>query len=120
MTRYAVNSRIVFDLGMHNGDDTAYYLSRGFDVVALDANPKLCEQAQTRFQTAIDEGRLRIFNAAIWDKNGETTFFVNLDNDHWSSLDINWATRDGSRYKEISIRCVTFSSMVDDFGAPIT
>ncbi len=118
MTRYAEDSQLIFDLGMNNGDDTAYYLRRGFNVVALDANPKLCEMAQTRFRTAIDEGRVKIINAAIWEKSGEATFFVNLDNDHWSSLDVNWAGRDASRYTEISVQCVTLSNLFHDFGEP--
>jgi FkbM family methyltransferase len=118
MTRYASNSRLIFDLGMNNGDDTAYYLSRGFDVIALEANPTLCDSAMSRFATAIGEGRLTIHNAAIWDKAGETTFYINLDNDHWSSLDIGWAGRDTSRCKEISVPCVTLSSLFDQFGVP--
>lgn len=30
---------LVIDVGMHNGDDTAYYLHRGYRVVAIEANP---------------------------------------------------------------------------------
>src|SRR5436305_406896 len=102
MTIFATGSRIIFDLGMNNGDDTAFYLSRGFNVVALDANPTLCEQAGQRFQAAINDGRLTILNAAIWDKSGEATFYINLDNDHWSSLDAQWATRDATLSKPIT------------------
>ncbi len=40
--------RLVFDAGMNNGDDTAYYLFRGFDVVAIEANPALCARARRR------------------------------------------------------------------------
>ena len=118
MTRYAKDSRLIFDLGMNNGDDTAYYLSRGFDVVALDANPALCAGANARFSAAIDAARLTVINAAIWDKAGETTFYVNLDNDHWSSLDIGWAGRDASRCKEIKVPCVTLSDLFGRFGVP--
>jgi FkbM family methyltransferase len=118
MPRYAKDSRLIFDLGMNNGDDTAYYLSQGFNVVALDANPTLCERAQSRFRTAINGGRLKILNAAIWEKSGEATFYVNLDNDHWSSLDIGWAGRNASRCREISVPCVTLSSLFDEFGVP--
>ena len=42
MRTFAKDSKVIFDLGMHNGDDTAFYLSRGFNVVALEANPALC------------------------------------------------------------------------------
>lgn len=118
MIRYAKDSRLIFDLGMNNGDDTAFYLSRRFNVVALDANPTICETVKERFQASIDEGRLKIVNAAIWEKSGETTFYINLDNDHWSSLDIGWAGRDASRCKEISVQCVTLSGLFDEFGVP--
>ncbi len=32
---------LIFDFGLGEGDDTAYYLSKGFDVVGVDPNPKL-------------------------------------------------------------------------------
>lgn len=118
MSRFARDSRLIFDLGMNNGDDTDFYLRRGFDVVALEANPALCEKAAKRFEGAIAEGRLRLLNAAIWEKPGEATFFVNLDNDHWSSLDAGWAGRDASRCKEIKVRCVTLAELFGEFGVP--
>ncbi len=118
MTRFAKDSRLIFDLGMNNGDDTAFYLSRGYSVVALDANPALCERAQARFRAAIDDGRLKIVNAAIWEKDGQTSFYVNLDNDHWSSLDIGWAGRDATKCKEIVVQCVTLGSLFAEFGLP--
>lgn len=118
MTRYAKDSRLIIDLGMNNGDDTAFYLSRGFSVAALDANPALCEKAQARFRTAIDEGRLTILNAAIWEKPGRASFYVNLDNDLWSSLDAGWAGRDATKYKEIAVECVTLDSLFGEFGVP--
>ena len=32
------NDRLIFDVGLHIGQDTAYYLSKGFSVVAVAAN----------------------------------------------------------------------------------
>jgi FkbM family methyltransferase len=119
MTAYAKDSRLIFDLGMNNGDDTAFYLSRGYNVVALDANPALCEAAERRFRTAIDDGRLTLLNAAIWDSEGEATFYLNLDNDHWSSLDIGWAERDASRVRKIRVNCLTLSRLFEGFGVPL-
>jgi FkbM family methyltransferase len=118
MSRFARSSRVIFDLGMNNGDDTAFYLRRGFDVVALEANPALCEKAEKRFESAVGDGRLKILNAAIWEKSGEATFFVNLENDHWSSLDIGWAGRDAGRCEEIKVRCVTLTELFGEFGVP--
>jgi len=118
MSRYVEGGRLIFDLGMNNGDDTSHYLHRGFNVVALEANPTLCESAQKRFRAAIDDGRLTIINAAIWQRNESATFYVNLDNDHWSSLDIDWAGRDGSRIRGIDIRCITLASLIEEYGSP--
>lgn len=118
MPRYADDSRLIFDLGMNNGDDTAHYLAQGFDVVALDANPTLCEKAASRFAAETARCRLTILNAAIADKEGEATFYVNLDNDHWSSLDIGWAGREASRCREIKVRCVTLAGLFAEFGVP--
>jgi FkbM family methyltransferase len=118
MTGAAPTRRLVFDLGMNNGDDTFYYISRGFDVVALDANPTLCQKARWRFETAIGHRRLTVINAAISDAPGEATFHVNLDNDHWSSLDIGWAGRDGSRCQDIRVPCVTLAGLFGEYGVP--
>ena len=37
--------RLIIDVGMHNGDDTAFYLAKGFEVVAVEANAALVEAA---------------------------------------------------------------------------
>lgn len=109
---------IVFDLGMNNGDDTDYYLRRGFRVIGLEANPSLCEKACVRFAAEIASGEVTIVNAAIWESSGETSFFVNLDNDHWSSIDIGWAGRDDSRCREITVACVTLPELFAAHGVP--
>jgi FkbM family methyltransferase len=118
MITYARDSRVIFDLGMNNGDDTDFYLRRGYDVVALEANPVLCERARQRFGSAVKDGRLTILNAAIWDQPGEATFHVNLNNDQWSSLDIGWAGRDASCCRTIKVRCVTLAELFAEFGVP--
>jgi len=38
-------SDLIYDVGLHNGADTAYYLHRGFRVVTIDANPVLTTAA---------------------------------------------------------------------------
>jgi FkbM family methyltransferase len=109
---------LIYDLGMNNGDDTDYYLRRGFRVLAVEANPALCEASRQRFQTEVENGKLTILHAAIWQQSGETSFFVNIDNDHWSSIDIGWAGRDDSRCQEIKVRCVTLPELFQTYGVP--
>ena len=45
--------RLIFDIGFNNGDDTAHYLTRGFEVLAVEANPELVEAGRKRFADAI-------------------------------------------------------------------
>ena len=118
MTTYARDSRLIFDLGMNNGDDTDYYLKLGYDVVALEANPALCARASERFADAVEQGRLTIVHAAIWEHSGKTSFLVNLDNDHWSSIDPDWAGRDDSTCERITVQCVTLPELFARFGVP--
>jgi FkbM family methyltransferase len=118
MTRYAKDSRIIFDLGTNDGEDTAFYLKRGFNVVALEANPVLCDKGRQRFQNEISQGRLSLLNVAIADRPGQAKFYVNLENDHWSSLNAEWAGRDATKFKEISVECVTVRSLFAEFGVP--
>ena len=35
------NPGLIYDVGMNNGDDTAYYLRRGFRVIAIEPNPPI-------------------------------------------------------------------------------
>ena len=57
----------------------------------------LCERAQKRFGEAIDDRRLWSSTLPSGEKTGAAPSYVNLDNDHWSSLDIGWAGREVRR-----------------------
>jgi hypothetical protein len=61
---------VIYDVGMNNGDDTAYYLSLGFRTVAIEANPELVKQAKARFAREVASGRLIILNIGIADREG--------------------------------------------------
>ena len=39
-----VRKGLIFDIGMNNGNDTDFYLAKGFHVVAVEANPFLALQ----------------------------------------------------------------------------
>ena len=48
---------LIFDLGMNDGSDTAFYLAKGFSVVGVDAAEDLAARAR-QYQAEIDSGRL--------------------------------------------------------------
>lgn len=47
--RSVINTNTIFDFGMHKGDDAAYYLSKGFKAVSVDAFRDYIELARVRF-----------------------------------------------------------------------
>ena len=67
----------IFDVGMNHGDDTQYYLNKGFRVVAFEANPLLVRQNSARFQKEIAAGRLTIIQIGIAPEAGVFDFYVN-------------------------------------------
>ena len=38
-----VDRSLIFDVGCNDGQDSDFYLKKGFRVVAVEANPALCE-----------------------------------------------------------------------------
>lgn len=118
MSIFNKNSDLVIDLGMNNGDDTAYYLARGFRVVSVEANPELCEHARKRFAEALGHEQLTIINAAVSDVESEQTFYVNMVNDHLSSLDEAWASREGGPLKPVPVQGLRISSLFSKVGIP--
>ncbi|MGL3111861.1 hypothetical protein [Bradyrhizobium sp. BR 1432] len=39
---------LIFDLGLHRGYDAEFYLSKGFQVVGLEAVPEICDSTCKR------------------------------------------------------------------------
>jgi FkbM family methyltransferase len=109
---------LIYDVGMHNGDDTAYYLHRGFRVVALDANPQACTDASQRFAVEIDAGRLTILNVGIAAEPGVWDFWICESHSEWSSFDRRIASRDGAPHHSIPVPCQTFDAVLAQHGIP--
>lgn len=110
---------LVFDLGMHRGLDTRFYLDKGFSVVALEANPALCAAARAAFAAEIGDGRLSVVERALWHtEDGAVPFFLNHEKDDWSSAFRAWAEKGGHRAEEIAVPAVTLPELLDRHGTP--
>jgi FkbM family methyltransferase len=114
----AIGVRTVFDLGMNNGDDSAHYLSRGYRVIAVEANPILVQRARERFQAEIAAGRMVIESVGVWDHNGKGIFWINEERSVFSSFDHARASRDGNRCRSVEVECVTLNALVKKYGLP--
>lgn len=111
--------KLIFDLGLHNGMDSDYYLRKGFQVVALEANPKLAAGARAQFKSYIDRGDFTVVDKALWSADGYSIdFFVNTEKDDWSSALEVWASKGGHALEKISVDTVTLPSLFDAHGTP--
>ena len=110
--------RLVIDVGMNDGRDTLFYLKKGFRVVAVEANPVLAEKGRALLQPYLDSGQLAIEAVGLGETEGELPFYANLDNDHWSSFDRTYGTRQGTRYETLAVRCVRPQALFQKYGMP--
>lgn len=61
---------LIMDLGVSEGNDTAFYLAKGFQVIAVEADPETCRRLRLRFAQQIGSGALRLLNFAASDRFG--------------------------------------------------
>lgn len=117
----------IFDVGMHRGEDTEYYLKKGFDVVAFEADPRLAQQCRERFAAELATGRLTIVEGAIVDPDAgdarpeAVTFFRNVGRSEWGTLDAGWVRRNerqGAASEAITVPAVHFADCLREFGVP--
>ena len=73
---------LIYDIGMNNGDDTAYYLFKGYRVVAVEADPTLIEKARERFADDIRRGQLELLNVAIGPREETASFWTQIMGEH--------------------------------------
>ncbi len=109
---------LIYDIGIHNGDDTAYYLSRGYRVIGVDANPTMIESAYSRFSEEVRSGRLTLLNRGILDRAGAISFFVNEADTKLSSFERKLAACHGDPCREIAIECVPLPVLFAAHGVP--
>ncbi|MDH3754106.1 MAG: FkbM family methyltransferase [Acidimicrobiia bacterium] len=109
---------LIFDLGFHNGDDTAYYLHRDFKVVAVEANPILVAAGRTRFEEEIADSRLQLLGVGVGDDPAGSTFWVNELKSDWSSFDKERGCRRGTPCHPVEVPVRTLSAVLEDHGTP--
>lgn len=114
-------SGLIYDIGSHRGEDSEFYLLKGFRVVAVDADPRMCARSGERLRTSVENGQLQIVCAAIADKPGTRSFFTSSKSD-WSTMVRRWNeqnARRGSTSVETSVEAMTLSQLVERYGEPL-
>ena len=118
-----MNSNLVYDFGLHRGEDTEFYLKKGFSVVAVEANPQLIEECRLKFRDELEVGRLHIVEGAIAPPSaGDTvTFYRNPRASIWGTIEPDWADRNAARGFEseaIQLPRIDVPDVFARFGVP--
>lgn len=118
---------LIYDVGLHRGEDTDFYLRKGFRVVAFDANPELVNGCRERFKDAISEGRLTIVEGAIIEPGAagpgqnRVRFFKSDSSSAWGTVRADWAQRSdggGTATSVIEVEAVDFVEIMKRHGVP--
>jgi FkbM family methyltransferase len=113
-----VEDRLVYDVGVNDGRDSAYYLHKGYRVVGIEAHPLLAEQLRRRFAAEIAEGSYTLLDVGIAEQEGEAEFWICDSISEWSSFHREIAARQGSPHHSVSVRTRPFSDILTEYGVP--
>jgi FkbM family methyltransferase len=112
-----VERDLIYDVGMHNGDDTAFYLRQSYRVVAIEADPVQAEAGRKRFVAEIEKGQVHIVEAAIGPSYGQASFWIS-SNPEYNSFDRQNAEQGNNTSYEIQIVCRPMHDILAEFGTP--
>jgi len=116
-----MNKSLIIDVGMHTGRDTEFYLRKGFNVIAIEANPELIKQAQSHFTDALSDKKLIICDVAIAEYDGDIEFYINSQHDDWGTTSKGFASRNerfGTENHLIRVKCTRFQNILKKHGVP--
>src|SRR5262245_41025174 len=114
-----MDPKLIFDVGVHRGDDSAYYLHKGFRVVGVEANPAMADALRKRFAAEIASGAYRLEEVGVAAEEGELDFWVCDDVSEWSSFDRNKAPSGGKTSRAVKVRTLPFARLLAKHGVPV-
>jgi FkbM family methyltransferase len=116
----ARHNDLIFDVGVHKGQDTAYYLKKGFRVVGVEANPEICADLRKMFAGQISDGQFMLVEAAISTTSGPGKFYK-FGTSVFGTISPDWAERNqgmGLDYDVIEVRFTTARELLSEYGVP--
>jgi FkbM family methyltransferase len=112
---------LIFDIGMNVGEDTDFYLKKGFRVVAVEANPAVCRDAAEKYRDAVATKQLTIVNRAISSSRDPVMLYVCGSNSAWSTAsprlrDI-WGAS-GAHFQRVEVPGILARDLIAAYGVP--
>lgn len=114
-------NRIIYDFGSNNGDDIPYYLKKADVVIAVEANPSLCDIIRERFKREIDESRVFVENCVLdveVDSKSIVPFYIHKYNTVQSQFP--QPSRESiNDFECVMIKARTPFEIIDQYGLPL-
>ncbi len=119
MLRRPVVSDLIIDVGMSEGNDSEFYLQKGFRVVGIEADPIAYAQLCQRFDKQISDQRIIILNrAAAQDDDRKIEFWRNESAQGLSSIIKNKQALYENTQTKYEVQTISWGSIVEVAGTP--
>lgn len=113
-----MKKKIIYDLGANNGDDIPYYLLKSELVVAVEANPVLCDLVNARFSAEIKAGRLAVENCVVTAaSSGDSDFYVHKLH-HVKSQLLPPPAREAEHFERVVLPAKPITEIIATYGDP--
>ncbi len=114
-------SDLIYDVGAHDGQDSDFYLKKGFRVVAIECNPVLVKQLRQRFAREEANGQFTLLPIAVSSTPGEIDFYINEVRSVWGTTQPDFALRNakmGAPSRKVKVEARPFESVLAQYGVP--
>src|ERR1700730_2310316 len=109
---------LIYDVGMHTGEDTAFFLHQGFRVIAIEPDPQLVDAARRRFRSELASGRLTILSVGVVETPGTETFWICDGDSGLNSFSKEIISSLGQKCHPITVQTRPFGEILDTYGVP--
>ena len=116
------DDKLIYDVGAHKGEDTEFYLKKGFSVVAIEAMPEFCGLLEQKFAKFRQAGQLKIVNVAVSRKAGPIDFYIDEKMSIWGTTNLDWVKRNelfgGGKTRQIVVEARPLMDIIEEYGVP--
>lgn len=110
---------LIFDVGVFQGQDTDFYLQKGFRVLGIEAHPVYVKQLRQKFKNEIQNGQFVLIDKAIAPKGQtEITFFTNPKHLDWGTILPTWNRSMSQDFEAIKVQTIQLEDIIQQYGMP--
>jgi FkbM family methyltransferase len=110
---------VIYDFGANEGQNFQYFLSKGYKVVGIEANPTLCDEMNKKFSKEIADKRVVVVNCCLSDESDDEVVDFYVHNEANVLSQFNKPEKDQlSNFSKIQVKTKKPSSIVKEYGEP--